>query len=154
MRMQSVPRAQVRPSRGRVRAMPSSSSAGTSQQGSEECIIPAAAQDGRDRDDERSEWTRALALAPACPASANALYSYPWLIERISQTFFREWIGAHCVPTKIDHAEWLCTMCGDYTATWETRSGSYCRYCWSLGRTVSIKPAPTYMLELIPLDGM
>jgi hypothetical protein len=25
---------------------------------------------------------------------ANALYSYPWLIERISQTFFQEWDGA------------------------------------------------------------
>lgn len=92
--------------------------------------------------------------SPACPAGANALYSYPWLIERISQTFFREWIGAHIVPTKIDHADWLCTMCGDYTATWETRSGSYCRYCWSLGRTVSISSAPTYMLEMIPLDGL
>lgn len=93
-------------------------------------------------------------LAPACPVGANALYFYPWLIERISQTFFREWIGAYIVPTKIDHADWLCTMCGDYTATWETRSGSYCKYCWSLGRTVSISSAPTYMLEMIPLDGL
>ena len=110
---------------------------------------------------EEREWTVSEANstdpqgpASTCPSAANALYSYPWLIERISQTFFREWIGAHSVPTKIDHADWLCTMCGDYTATWETRSGSYCRYCWSLGRTVSIKSAPTYMLEMIPLDGM
>ena len=127
-----------------------SSSAGTPMQCIEECIIPDAAQGGRDRDDERSEWTRASALAPACPASANALYSYPWLIERISQTFFREWIGAHCVPTKIDHAEWLCTVCGEYTATWETRSGSYCKYCWSLGRTSPAGPVPVYLKELIP----
>ena len=84
----------------------------------------------------------------------NALYSYPWLIERISQTFFQEWIGAWCVPTKIDHAEWLCTVCGEYTATWETRSGSYCKYCWSLERTAPLAAVPTYMLELIPHDGM
>ena len=127
-----------------------SSSAGTPMQCIEECIIPDAAQGGRDRDDERSEWTRASALAPARPVGANALYSYPWLIERISQTFFREWIGAHCVPTKIDHAEWLCTMCGEYTATWETRSGSYCKYCWSLGRTSPVGPVPVYLKELIP----
>ena len=85
---------------------------------------------------------------------ANALYSYPWLIERISQTFFQEWIGAWCVPTKIDHAEWLCTVCGDYTATWETRSGSYCKYCWSLERTVPLKSVPAYLLEMIPHDAM
>lgn len=84
----------------------------------------------------------------------NALYSYPWLIERISQTFFREWIGAHCVPTKIDHAEWLCTVCGEYTATWETRSGSYCRYCWTLGQRSPLGTVPQYMLEMIPHDGM
>ena len=89
--------------------------------------------------------------ATAAQAS-NALYSYPWLIERISQTFFREWIGAHFVPTKIDHAEWLCTVCGDYTATWETRSGSYCKYCWSLGQTSPLGPVPSYMLEMIPHD--
>jgi len=81
----------------------------------------------------------------------NALYSYPWLIERISQTFFQEWIGAHVVPTKIDHADWLCTICQEYTATWETRSGCYCRYCWTTTR-VSPLAAPKYMLELIPLD--
>ena len=112
------------------------------------------AQEERDWTGSEATGTRASALASTCPSAANALYSYPRLIERISQTFFREWIGAHCVPTKIDHADWLCTMCGDYTATWETRSGSYCKYCWSLGRTVSIQSAPTYMLELIPLDGM
>ena len=82
-----------------------------------------------------------------------ALY-YPWLIERISQTFFQEWIGAHSVPTKIDHAEWLCTMCGEYTATWETRSGSYCKYCWSLGRTSPLGPVPSYLEELIPHERM
>ncbi len=130
--------------------MPISSSAGTPMQCIEECIIPDAAQGGR-------EWTVCAADDPApsgaastCPAGANALYSYPWLIERISQTFFREWIGAHCVPTKIDHAEWLCTMCGEYTATWETRSGSYCKYCWSLGRTSPVGPVPGYLMELIP----
>jgi hypothetical protein len=85
---------------------------------------------------------------------ANALYSYPWLIERISQTFFQEWIGAYTVPTKIDHADWLCTMCGDYTATWETKSGSYCRYCWTLGRTAPLGSVPQYMLEMIPHDSM
>jgi hypothetical protein len=84
----------------------------------------------------------------------NALYSYPWLIERISQTFFQEWIGAYIVPTKIDHADWLCTMCGDYTATWETKSGSYCRYCWTLGRTAPLGSVPQYMLEMIPHDSM
>ena len=122
--------------------------------------VPSASADELEAQEER-DWTgseatetRATALASTCPSAANALYSYPWLIERISQTFFREWIGAHSVPTKIDHADWLCTMCGDYTATWETRSGSYCKYCWSLGRTVSISSAPTYMLEMIPLDGM
>lgn len=82
----------------------------------------------------------------------NALYSYPWLIERISQTFFQEWIGAWCVPTEIDHAEWLCTVCGEYTATWETRSGSYCKYCWTLEQRSPLGPAPQYMLEMIPHD--
>lgn len=81
----------------------------------------------------------------------NALYSYPWLIERISQTFFREWIGAWNVPTKIDHTDWLCTVCQEYTATWETRSGSYCKYCWTMSR-VSPLAVPKYMLEMIPLD--
>ena len=78
-----------------------------------------------------------------------ALY-YPWLIERISQTFFQEWVGAYIVPTKIDHADWLCTSCGEYTATWETRSGSYCKYCWSLGQTSPLGPVPAYLKELIP----
>jgi hypothetical protein len=85
---------------------------------------------------------------------ANALYSYPWLIERISQTFFQEWIGAWSVPTKIDHAEWLCTVCGEYTATWETRSGSYCKYCWTLGQRSPLRSVPQYMLEMIPHDAM
>jgi hypothetical protein len=91
--------------------------------------------------------------ATAAQAS-NALYSYPWLIERISQTFFQEWIGAWCVPTKIDHAEWLCTVCGEYTATWETRSGSYCKYCWTLEQRSPLGPAPQYMLEMIPHDEL
>ena len=134
--------------------MPISSCAGTPMQCIEECIIPDAAQGGREWTVSEANGPGRSAQASTCPAGANALYSYPWLIERISQTFFREWIGAHSVPTKIDHADWLCTMCGDYTATWETRSGSYCKYCWSLGRTVSIRSSPTYMLELIPLDGM
>jgi hypothetical protein len=125
--------------------MPISSSAGTTMTCSEECIIPAARASRQDQLGGRCE---------ACPLIAsgkrNALYFYPWLIERISQTFFREWIGAHCVPTKIDHAEWLCTMCGEYTATWETRSGSYCRYCWSLGRTSPVGSVPVYLKELIP----
>ncbi len=88
--------------------------------------------------------------ATAAQAS-NALYSYPWLIERISQTFFREWIGRHIVPTKIDHTDWLCTVCQEYTATWETRSGSYCRYCWTMSRLAPAK-VPQYMLEMIPND--
>ena len=79
----------------------------------------------------------------------NALYSYPWLIERISQTFFQEWIGRHIVPTKIDHTDWLCTVCQEYTATWETRSGSYCRYCWTMEHR-SPAQVPQYMLEMIP----
>jgi hypothetical protein len=54
------------------------------------------------------------------------------------------------VPTKIDHAEWLCTVCGEYTATWETRSGSYCRYCWSLEQTSPLGPVPSYLKEMIP----
>lgn len=82
---------------------------------------------------------------------ANALYSYPWLIERISQTFFREWIGRHLVPTKIDHTDWLCTVCQEYTATWETRSGSYCRYCWTMEHRSPAK-VPQYMLEMIRHD--
>lgn len=82
---------------------------------------------------------------------ANALYSYPWLIERISQTFFREWIGRHLVPTKIDHTDWLCTVCQEYTATWETRSGSYCKYCWTMEHRSPAK-VPQYMLEMIPND--
>ena len=81
----------------------------------------------------------------------NALYSYPWLIERISQTFFREWIGRYLVPTKIDHADWLCTVCQEYTATWETKAGCYCKYCWTSTRVSPVK-VPQYMLELIPLD--
>ena len=80
---------------------------------------------------------------------ANALYPYPWLIERISQTFFQEWIGRHIVPTKIDHTDWLCTVCQEYTATWETRSGSYCRYCWTMEHRSPAK-VPQYMLEMIP----
>lgn len=80
---------------------------------------------------------------------ANALYSYPWLIERISQTFFLEWIGRHVVPTKIDHTGWLCTVCQEYTATWETRSGSYCKYCWTMEHR-SPAQVPQYMLEMIP----
>ena len=88
--------------------------------------------------------------ATAAQAS-NALYSYPWLIERISQTFFREWIGRHLVPTKIDHTDWLCTVCQEYTATWETRSGSYCKYCWTTSRLAPAK-VPQYMLEMIRLD--
>jgi len=87
-----------------------------------------------------------------CVRQVQSALFYPWLIERISQTFFQEWIGAWNVPTKIDHAEWLCTMCGEYTATWETRSGSYCRYCWSLGRTSPLGPVPAYLKELIPHD--
>ena len=83
---------------------------------------------------------------------ANALYPYPWLIERISQTFFQEWSGAYIVPTKIDHAEWLCTVCGEYTATWETRSGSYCKYCWTLEQRSPFRSVPQYMLEMIPHD--
>jgi hypothetical protein len=92
-----------------------------------------------------------LARAPARMPDSNkcALY-YPWLIERISQTFFQEWIGAYIVPTKIDHAEWLCTMCQEYTATWETRSGSYCKYCWTVGHRSPLQPVPSYMLEMIP----
>ena len=134
--------------------MPISSSAGTPMQCIEECIIPDAAQGGRERDDERSEWSAPPGAPLARPAGANALYSYPWLIERISQTFFQEWIGAWNVPTKIDHAEWSCTMCGEYTATWETRSGSYCKYCWSLGRTSPVGPVPVWLKEMIPHDGM
>ena len=84
---------------------------------------------------------------------ANALYSYPWLIERISQTFFQEWIGRHIVPTRIDHTDWLCTVCQEYTATWETRSGSYCRYCWTMEHRSPAK-VPQYMLEMIPHDAM
>ena len=107
---------------------------------------------------EEREWTvcGADSTAPGgpastCPSATNALYHYPWLIERISQTFFREWIGAHSVPTKIDHTDWLCTVCQEYTATWETRSGSFCRYCWTLTR-VSPAKVPKYMLEMIPND--
>lgn len=88
---------------------------------------------------------------PLVAQRGKAFYSYPWLIERLSQTFFREWIGAWNVPTKIDHTDWLCTVCQEYTATWETRSGSYCKYCWSLERTSPLV-GPTYMLEMIPLD--
>ena len=93
-----------------------------------------------------SEESRATAAQ-----GANALYSYPWLIERISQTFFREWIGRHLVPTKIDHTDWLCTVCQEYTATWETRSGSYCKYCWTMEHRSPAK-VPQYMLEMIRLD--
>jgi len=88
--------------------------------------------------------------ATAAQAS-KALYSYPWLIERLSQTFFREWIGRHIVPTKIDHTDWLCTVCQEYTATWETRSGSYCKYCWTMEHRSPAK-VPQYMLEMIRLD--
>ena len=135
--------------------MPISSCAGTPMRCSEECIIPDAEQGGREWAAERSEvFPAPSGAAPTCPAGANALYSYPWLIERISQTFFQEWIGAWCVPTKIDHAEWLCTMCGEYTATWETRSGSYCKYCWTLGQRSPLGSVPQYLKELIPHERM
>lgn len=134
-------------------AMTSSSSAGTSQGCAEECIIPSADQGGREWTAERSEvFPGPSGPASTCPVGANALYSYPWLIERISQTFFQEWIGAWIVPTKIDHADWLCTVCGEYTATWETRSGSYCKYCWTLERVGPARPAPAYLKEMIPHD--
>lgn len=128
-------------------SMTISSGAGTMQTCIEECIIPDARANRQDQLGGRCE---------ACPliasARRNALYSYPWLIERISQTFFQEWIGAWCVPTKIDHADWLCTMCGEYTATWTTRAGSYCKYCWSFGKTAPVGPVPAYILEMIPHD--
>lgn len=96
---------------------------------------------------------RALSMPEDRRATAaqarNALYFYPWLIERISQTFFQEWIGRHIVPTKIDHTDWLCTVCQEYTATWETRSGSYCKYCWTMEHRSPAK-VPQYMLEMIP----
>ena len=110
------------------------------------------------RQDKSEPRRRRVRSAPeesrATAAQArNALYSYPWLIERISQTFFQEWIGAHSVPTKIDHAEWSCTVCGEYTATWETRSGSYCKYCWTLGqRSPVMATSPAYLKEMIPHD--
>ena len=127
--------------------MPISSGAGTSQAKAAVCI-----QTDRHGQERQGGSARCDQHRENSPGKRNALYPYPWLIERISQTFFRKWIGAHCVPTKIDHAEWLCTMCGEYTATWETRSGSYCRYCWSLGRTSPLGPVPSYMQEMIPHD--
>ena len=126
--------------------MPISSSAGTSMAKAAVCIQTdrpgQRRQEGSARCDQHREN---ISVKRKC-----ALY-YPWLIERISQTFFQEWVGAYIVPTKIDHADWLCTSCGEYTATWETRSGSYCKYCWSLERTSPLQ-GPTYMLEMIPLD--
>jgi hypothetical protein len=134
--------------------MPISSGAGTSLGCAEECIIPSADQDGRDRDGGAKRNGVGACADRSHARQAQMRSIYPWLIERISQTFFQEWIGAHSVPTKIDHAEWLCTMCGEYTATWETRSGSYCKYCWSLGQTSPLGPVPKYMLEMIPHDSM
>jgi hypothetical protein len=101
---------------------------------------------------ERSGMDRSARSGARMPVSNKCALYYPWLIERISQTFFQEWIGAWCVPTKIDHAEWLCIVCGEYTATWETRSGSYCKYCWTLEQRSPLGPAPQYMLEMIPHD--
>ncbi len=131
--------------------MPISSSAGTAMRSIEECIIPDACARRQGTAGERSERIGACAGGRMSRQAQCALF-YPWLIERISQTFFQEWIGAYTVPTKIDHAEWLCTMCGEYTATWETRSGSYCRYCWSLGRTSPLGSVPAYLKEMIPHD--
>ncbi len=132
--------------------MPISSSAGTLQRCSEKCIISAASAKRQGTAGERSERIGAASAGGRMSREAQCALFYPWLIERISQTFFQEWIGAYTVPTKIDHAEWLCTMCGEYTATWETRSGSYCRYCWSLGRTSPLGSVPAYLKEMIPHD--
>jgi len=132
--------------------MPISSSAGTTMRSIEECIIPDACARRQGTVGERSERIGALGAGDRMSRQAQCALFYPWLIERISQTFFQEWVGAYIVPTKIDHAEWSCTVCGEYTATWETRSGSYCKYCWSLGRTSPVGPVPKYLQEMIPHD--
>ena len=150
--MQRVPRDQTRPCR-RGMTMHIHLDNGAAQ---EEAMFSVAVESTARLDKpEPRTLVRASARAgkaePLVAQHRKAFYSYPWLIERLSQTFFREWIGAYIVPTKIDHTEWLCTVCQEYTATWETRSGSYCKYCWSLERTSPLA-GPTYMLEMIPLD--
>lgn len=150
--MRRVPRDQTRPSRRGI-AMHMTLDNHVAQE--EPLLSVAVESTARLGKAEPRNLVRAPARAgkaePLVAQRGKAFYSYPWLIERLSQTFFREWIGAWNVPTKIDHTEWLCTVCQEYTATWETRSGSYCKYCWSLERTSPLV-GPTYMLEMIPLD--
>lgn len=136
--------------------MPISSTAGAPMFPGESIAsaIVALGQGDRERDGgAKRNGVGACADRSHARQAESALF-YPWLIERLSQTFFQEWIGAYVVPTKIDHAEWLCTLCGEYAATWETRSGSFCRYCWSFGKTSPLGSVPQYLKELIPHDSL
>ena len=131
--------------------MPISSST-DAQVEAQTCVaMESIARQGKSEPRRRSLRSGGEESRATAAQGANALYSYPWLIERISQTFFREWIGRHLVPTKIDHTDWLCTVCQEYTATWETRSGSYCKYCWTMEHRSPAK-VPQYMLEMIHFD--
>ena len=131
--------------------MPISSSSAAQVEALASVAVESTARLDKPEPSRRSAPSGAEDRRATAAQAANALYSYPWLIERISQTFFREWIGRHLVPTKIDHTDWLCTVCQEYTATWETRSGSFCRYCWTMEHRSPAK-VPQYMLEMIPHD--
>lgn len=125
----------------------SSKSDGTQQRYIEECIIPDVEQCGR------ADWASPFIGSHNCAReSGGTPLFYPWLIEALSRTFFREWMVGYVVPTKLDHTDWLCTRCGDYTAIWQTKSDTFCRYCWTFDRTSPLGPVPAYMQEVVRIE--
>ena len=68
--------------------MPISSSAGTLQRCSEECIIPAASAKRRGPAGERSERIGALGAGGRMSRQAECGLYYTWVIGRVCKTFF------------------------------------------------------------------
>lgn len=87
-----------------------------------------------------------------CVRQAQCALSYPWLIERISQTFFQEWRTRHFVWVRLDDSSDLCTRCGEYYAAVETRYDTWCKYCWSLEQAWPLV-GPAYLDEVIPVGA-
>ena len=86
-----------------------------------------------------------------CVRQSQSALSYPWLIERLSQTFFQEWRTRHFVWVRLDDSSDLCTRCGEYQAAVETRYDTWCKYCWSLEQAWSLV-GPAYLDEVIRYD--
>ena len=104
---------------------------------------------------DRTDAKRRVEAEPSrlsiASGSGECVLYYPWLIERISQTFFREWRARTTVWVRLDNSSDLCTRCGEYQAAVETRYDTWCKYCWSLEQTWKLV-GPAYLDEVIPID--